>query len=153
VTEIKNAKLLQKTPRRCPSSTFWLVVRHEKRKMEVLIVACSSEQALPVQALPVFSGEREAEMFVWLEGAIEHDWRVRETSAGELVSILYGPCAGVGRVALDPSPEMVGIGAVSLVSVTWERFLSWILNSPCSISLEAGAHQATIRDLRGPATW
>jgi hypothetical protein len=135
VTEVKNAKLLQQTSRRRPSSTFWLVVRHEDRRMEVLMVGCSGEQALPV-----FSGDGEAEMFVWLEGAFEDGWRVRETSAGELVSILYGPCAGAGRVALDPSPEMFGINAVSLVSVTRERFLSWILDSPCSISLGAGAH-------------
>ena len=135
MTEIKNAKLLQKTPRRCPSSTFWLVVRHEDRQMEVLMVACSGEQALPV-----FSGEGEAEMFVWFEGAFEDYWQVRETSAGELVSILYGPCAGVGRVALDPYPEMVGLNAVSLVSVTRKQFLSWILDSPCSISLGAHHH-------------
>jgi hypothetical protein len=109
--------------------------------MEVLTVACSGEQALPV-----FSGEGEAEMFVWLEGAFEDGWRVRETSAGELVSILYGPCAGVERAALDPSPEMVGIDAVSLVSVTRERFLNWILDSPCSISL--GAHDHTRRLVR-----
>jgi hypothetical protein len=142
VTEVNNAKLLQQTPRRCPYSTFWLVVRHEERQMEVLMVGCSGEQALPV-----FSGEGEAEMFVWLEieGAFEDGWRVRETSAGELVSILYGPCASVGRVALDPSPEMVGINAVSLVSVTRERFLSWILDSPCSISLGAGVHRHTRR--------
>jgi hypothetical protein len=138
VTEVKNAKPLQQTSRRRPSSTFWLVVRHEDRRMEVLMVGCSGEQALPV-----FSGDGEAEMFVWLEGAFEDGWRVRETSAGELVSILYGPCAGAGRVALDPSPEMFGINAVSLVSVTRERFLSWILDSPCSISL--GAHHHTRR--------
>jgi hypothetical protein len=139
VTEVNNAKLLQRTSRRCPTSTFWLVVRHEDRQMEVLMVACSGEQALPV-----FSGE--AEMFVWLEGAFEQDWRAREASSGELVSILFGPCAGVGRVALDPSPEMVGINAVSLVSVTRERFLSWILYSPCSISL--GVHHHTRRLVR-----
>jgi hypothetical protein len=143
VTEVNNAKLLQQTPRRCPSSTFWLVVRHEDRQMEVLMVGCSGEQALPV-----FSGEGEAEMFIWLEGAFEDDWRVKETSAGELVSILYGPCGGVGSVALDPSPEMVGINAVSLVSVTRERFLSWILDSPCSISLGAGVHHHTRRLVR-----
>jgi hypothetical protein len=143
VTEIKNVKLLQQTPRRCPSSTFWLVVRHEDRQMEVLMVGCSSEQALPF-----FSDEGEAEMFVWLEGAFEDGWRVRETSAGELVSTLYGPCAGVGRVALDPSPEMEGINAISLVSVARERFLSWILDSPCSISLGAGAHDHTRRFVR-----
>jgi hypothetical protein len=142
VSELNNAKLLQQAPRRCPSSTFWLVVRDEHRQMEVLMVRCSGKQALPV-----FSGEGEAEMFVWLRGSFEHDWRVRETSAGELVSILYGPCAGVERVALDPSPEMVGINAVSLVSVTRERFLSWILDSPCSISL--GAHHHTRRLVRG----
>ena len=141
MTELKDAKRLEQAPRRCPFSTFWLVVRHENRRMEVLMVSCSG-----VQALPVFSGEGEAEMFVWLEGAFEDGWRVRETSAGELVSILYGPCAGVGRVALDPSPEMVGINAISLVSLTRERFLSWILDIPCSISL--GAHDHTRRLVR-----
>ena len=135
MTEVKSAKLLQQTPRRCPSPTFWLVVRHENRQMEVLMVSCSCEQVLPV-----FSGEGEAEMFVWLGGAFEDGWGVRETSNGELVSILYGPCGGVGRVAIDPSPELVGIDAVSLVSVTRDRFLSWILYSPCSISLGAYHH-------------
>ena len=65
---------------------------------DVLLADCGGEQALPV-----FSGDGEAEMFVWLGGAFEDGWRVRETSGGELVSILYGPCAGVGRMALDPS--------------------------------------------------
>jgi hypothetical protein len=143
MTEVKNVKLLQQAPRRCPSSTFWLVVRYENRQMEVLMANCSSEQALPV-----FSSDGEAEMFVWLGGADEHDWRVRQTSTGELVSILYGPCAGVGRVALDPSLEIIGIGAISLVSVTRERFLSWILDSPCSISL--GVHHHTPRRLVRP---
>ena len=126
MTEIKNVKLLQQTPRRCPSSTFWLVVRHEDRQMEVLMVGCSSEQALPV-----FSDESEAEMFVWLEGAFEDGWRVRETSAGELVSTLYGPCAGVGRVALDPSPGIAS-DTISLISVSRERFERWIVDTPCS---------------------
>jgi hypothetical protein len=31
---------------------------------------------------------------------------VRETTPGQLVSILYGPCADVGRVMLDPLPEI-----------------------------------------------
>ena len=141
MTEVNNAKLLQRTSRRYPYSTFWLVVRHEDHRMEVLMVGCSGERALPV-----FSGNGEAEMFVWLEGAFEDGWRVRETSAGELVSILYGPCGGVERVALDPSPEMVRINAVSLVSVTRDRFLSWILDILCSLSL--GAHDHTRRLVR-----
>jgi len=111
--------------------------------MKVLMVGCSGEQALPV-----FSGQGEAEMFVWLEDAFEHDWRARETSSGELVSILFGPCAGVGRVALDPSPEMVRINAVSLVSVTRERFISWILDSPCSVSLGVNSRHHARRLVR-----
>jgi hypothetical protein len=96
--------------------------------MEVLMVGYSGEQALPV-----FSGEGEAEMFVWLEGAFEQDWWARETSAGELVSILFGPCAGVGRVALDPSPGMTA-ETIRLVSLSRERFVSWVLDSSCSHS-------------------
>jgi hypothetical protein len=115
----------------------------EKRQMEGLMVSCSGEQALPV-----FSGEGEAEMFAWLECAFEDGWRVRETSVGELVSILYGPCVGVGRVALDPSPEMVGKNAVSLVSVTRERFLSWILDSLCSTSPGASSRHQPMRLVR-----
>lgn len=45
------------------SPTFWLVVRSGEHTMEVLVSWCGDEQALPV-----FSGEAEAEMFVWLGG-------------------------------------------------------------------------------------
>jgi hypothetical protein len=89
----------------------------------VLHADCGGEQALPI-----FSGEGEAEMFVWLKGAFEDGWRVRETSAGELVSILYGPCVGVGRVALDPSPEMTA-ETIRVVSLSRERFVSWVVDS------------------------
>ena len=150
MTELKNAKLLQQAPQRCPSSPFWLVVRHENRQMEVLMVACSGNACSPLQALPVFSGDGEAKMFVWLEGAFEDGWRARETSIGELVSILYGPCAGVGRVALDPPTEMVGINAISLISVTRERFLSWVLGSPSSISPGASSRHHAHRLMRLP---
>jgi hypothetical protein len=57
------------------------------------------------QALPVFSFEEEAEMFLWLQRT-EDGREVRETTPGQLVSILYGPCADVGRVMLDPLPEI-----------------------------------------------
>jgi hypothetical protein len=133
VTEVKSAKLLRQASQRCLSPTFWLVVRHENRQMKVLTVDYSGQRVLPV-----FSGQGEAEMFVWLGGAFEDDWRVRETSNGELVSILYGPCAGVGRVILDPSPEMTA-ETIRLVSVSRERFVRWIVDSPCSYSTGASS--------------
>ena len=66
--------------------------------MEVLRItlACGEE------ALPVFSFEDKAKMFLEL-GALD-GWRVRVTTAGELTSVLFGPCVGVCRVALDPLP-------------------------------------------------
>ena len=57
------------------------------------------------EALAVFGFEEEAEMYLRLRG-LEVGWWVRETTRGELVSILYGPCAHVGRVTLDPPPEV-----------------------------------------------
>src|SRR5688500_10299766 len=51
------------------------------------------------EALPVFSVEEEAEVFLWLQRT-EDGHEARETTPGQLVSILYGPCADVGRVML-----------------------------------------------------
>src|SRR5215203_6386740 len=32
-------------------------------------------------------------------------WRVRESTCGELTSVLYTPCRDIGHVVLDPLPE------------------------------------------------
>jgi hypothetical protein len=118
-------------PVRRPASQWWLLARNENCGQGILLSDCGGEKVLPV-----FSDEDEAEMFVWLGGAFEHDWQVRETSAGELVSILYGPCAGVGRVTLDPAPGMTA-ETIHLVSLSRERFVSWVVDSPCCYSLGA----------------
>ena len=68
------------------------------------------------EMLPVFSHREEAEMFLRL-GIMGFDWRASESSTRELVSVLYGPCAGVRQVALDPWPEMVADGCMGLVSL------------------------------------
>jgi hypothetical protein len=80
------------------------------------------------QTLPVFSNEDEAEMFLWLEGVTD-GWQVSESTAGELVSMLYGPCTGVKEVALDPVPEMVVDRTVGLVSLDRKRFIRRVLAS------------------------
>jgi len=58
------------------------------------------------QALLVFSFEEEARLFLWLENP-GTDWRARETTVGEFIRMLLGPCAGVGFVALDPLPQII----------------------------------------------
>jgi hypothetical protein len=109
-------------PRRCSGATWWLVAKDGPLRTEMLTVNCGGGRTLPV-----FSGEGEAEMFVWLEGAFEDGWRVRETSTGELVSILCGPCASVRSVALDPSPKMVKAEMIGIVIVARKRFLDRIV--------------------------
>jgi hypothetical protein len=74
------------------------------------------------EALPVFSFEEEAETFLQLEMP-GMGWLATRTTAGELVSLLHGPCAGVERVALDPLPTVCGETMVDLVSLGRENFL------------------------------
>jgi hypothetical protein len=109
-------------PGRGPGTTWWLVAKDGHLCKELLTVNCGGGRALPV-----FSGEGEAEMFVWLGGAFEDSWRIRETSTGELISILCGPCESVRSVALDPSPGMKKVEIIDLVTVTRERFLDRIV--------------------------
>jgi hypothetical protein len=79
------------------------------------------------KVLLVFSFEEEAEMFLHLGGYADSGWRVRESSAGELVSVLYGPCIDVEGVALDPLPEMLEDGTLELVEVGRRRFVEQLL--------------------------
>jgi hypothetical protein len=81
------------------------------------------------EALPVFSFEDEANMFLRL-GALGDDWRARETVGGELVSVLCGPCAGVDRVVLDPIPLPGSLteGLNVLLSTEREAFVRSLLN-------------------------
>ena len=103
-------------PRRSLDPTFWLLTRQDNSQVEVLTIDAGDQRALPV-----FSFEEEAEVFLSLQ-TTEMYWWIRETTPGELVSVLYGPCAGVGQVALDPLPEPGGEVIVGLVCLSRERF-------------------------------
>lgn len=107
-------------PQRRPRSRWWLLSKRGVCRTEVLTMSCDGGRALPV-----FSGEDEADLFAWLGGAFEDDWRAREASVGELISTLYGSCVHVRVVSLDPSPEMT-VETIGLVSMSPKRFLDWV---------------------------
>ena len=109
-----------RAPGRQPGSAYWLVARNENGRLEVLTTG--------EEALPVFSHEEEAEMFLRLRRVGFDGWQARESTAGELISVLYGPCAGVKRVALDPLPEMIAERTVGFVSLSRERFVDLVLS-------------------------
>src|ERR671917_2273591 len=111
------------TPRQPPDSvSYWLISEKRNNMIEVLTIRTDDEQ----KTLPVFSSEEEAEMFLRF-GGVPGGWRARESGAGELIWVLSSPCAGVKKVALDPSPEMVVEGTVGLVSLLRESFMGQIM--------------------------
>jgi hypothetical protein len=110
------------TRRRRPR--WWLIAKIENGRLEFLTTACDEDGG---ETLPVFGYEEEAEMFLHLSGYGDDGWSARESSSGEIVSVLCGPCPGAGSVALDPLPGMVANGTLSLVRLGRERFLKELL--------------------------
>jgi hypothetical protein len=98
-----------------------MVARAGEGRLEPLCVRAGTSKVLPI-----FSFEEEAEMFLHFGGYGDSGWRARESSAGELVSVLCGPCIDVEGVALDPLPEMLEDGTFGLVSVERKSFLGQI---------------------------
>jgi hypothetical protein len=104
------------------SKPYWLIVKQDVGRMKVLTTGLPSGE----EALPVFSFEDEAKMF--LEFGAFDGWRVGKTTAGELMSMLIGPCVGVRKVALDPLPGPDAAALACLVSMERETFMESLLN-------------------------
>jgi len=101
--------------------SFWLIATPAHGRMEVLTIDAGGETVLPV-----FSFQEEGESFLDLE-VTEADWWPRETTTGELVSLLLGLCAGVDKVALDPLPGLGGREIVELVSTGRRHFVRHLM--------------------------
>jgi hypothetical protein len=100
---------------RDPSSGYWLIVKNEYGRMEALTIALDGQETIPI-----FSFREEAEMFTRFEAC--DGWWVRETSAAELASLLFGPYSRVELVALDPLPEICDEGLTRLASISRKDF-------------------------------
>ena len=100
-------------------SSWWLVARNGEGPLEVLTLDGGD-------TLPVFSGEGEAELFLWLRE--KHGWEVHQSSAEELVFVLSGPCSRAGLVVLDPSAEIFDGQAAEFPGLGREDFLEWIVS-------------------------
>ena len=102
-------------------SSWWLVARNGDGQLEVLTLDGGD-------TLPVFSGEGETELFLWLREAREYGWKAHESSAEELVFVLSGPRSHVGLVALDPSTEIFDGQVPQSLGLSREDFLEWIVS-------------------------
>jgi hypothetical protein len=113
--------------RRAGMQRYWVIAKDAKDglgQLELLTLDLDGTG----EALPVFSFEEEAEMFLWLQRT-EGGWEVRETAPGQLVSILYGPCADVGKVMLDPLPEIGLSMQISLLGMDRNDFVESVMGA------------------------
>lgn len=117
-------EVLGRAPVRQTGSAYWLIAKNDNGRLEVLTGGLPAGE----EALPVFSYEQEAEMFLGLWDVGFDGWRVRESTAGEVISVLYGPCASVEHVTLDPLPEILVDRAVGLVSLSRKRFVDFVMS-------------------------
>jgi hypothetical protein len=73
------------------------------------------------EAIALFSAEEEAKMFCHLSKQGKKV-SIRHTTAGGVLSLLYGPWAVARHVALDPLPEILGGGLLGLLTLGREHF-------------------------------
>ena len=108
--------------------SFWLIATRAHGRMEMLTINAGGETVLPV-----FSFQEEGEFFLRLE-ARAADWWPRETTTGELVSLLLGLCARVDKVALDPLPSLGERETIGLVSTGRRRFMRYLMGEDTAYS-------------------
>jgi hypothetical protein len=80
----------------------FLIARRRSTRLEVLTLCAHPG----VEALPVFESEGAAHAFLRGSG-LGHEWWVRESTAGELVSLLVGHLPRVELVVIDPALGVV----------------------------------------------
>ena len=101
--------------------SFWLIVTRSHGRMKVLTIDAGGETVLPL-----FSFQEEVELFLHLQ-AKGVDWWPRETTTGELVSLLLALCARVDKVALDPLPSLGKREIIGLVSTGRRHFVHYLM--------------------------
>jgi hypothetical protein len=101
---------------------LWIIACCRNNRMQVLTIDPDCDGGF----LPVFSFKDEADTFVCLwedDQEMCRRWHSRQTTTGELVSVLLAPCADVQQVALDPLPLSLGRAMLPYISVARERFV------------------------------
>jgi hypothetical protein len=110
------------TRSRASRRPLWLIAKHDDGRMDVLTL--EPDRNGEEEAWPVFSYEEEAEAFLRLQEPGK-GWRARETTVGELVSLLYGHYKSIEKVVLDPLPVAVDSRVVvDLTGLGRENFLA-----------------------------
>ncbi len=81
---------------------FWTVLEGSTQAPPLMVFLSDGKEALAL-----FSGEEEARMFCHFCEE-EASTNIRQTTTGEVISLLYCPWCAAKRVVLDPFPEILG---------------------------------------------
>jgi hypothetical protein len=97
--------------------TFWMVLEGSPQALPLTVFLSDGT----TEAMVLFSGEEEARMFCHFceEGASAN---LRQTTTGEVISLLYCPWCAAKQVALDPFPEILGSRLLELLTLEREEF-------------------------------
>ena len=112
--------------RRRRYETWWMISREGARGVEPLTLGRPGRRALAL-----FGFAEEAALYLHLANLENDGWWVRESGPGEVASMLFGPCAGVNLVALDPLPVAVD-GTLESICMDKRRFLARLMGAGTS---------------------
>jgi hypothetical protein len=102
------------------TAVYRLIVERESGPPKLLTVELGDGG----RALPVFTWEEEARLFLRFGRFAKDGWRIVECTPEQLaVMLAQDDLAHVGFVALDPLPEPVWSGMIRLVSIEREKFV------------------------------
>src|SRR5829696_3281785 len=96
---------------------FWMVLEGSPQALPLMVFLADGT----TEAIALFSGEEEAKMFCHFceEGASA---KIRQTTAGEVLSLLYCPWCAAKHVALDSFSEILGERLLGLLTLDREDF-------------------------------
>ena len=96
---------------------FWVVLEDDARRLPLTVFLPDGKEAIAL-----FSGEEEARMFCHFREEEGASANIRQTTTGEVLSLLYCPWCAAKHVALDPFPEVLGKRLLGLLTLDREGF-------------------------------
>jgi len=96
---------------------FWVVLEGDARGNPLKVSLPDGKEAIAL-----FSGEEEARMFCHFRQEEGASANIRQTTAGEVLSLMYCPWCAAKQVALDPFTEILGERLLGLLTLDREDF-------------------------------
>ena len=105
-------------------AVWYLISRCENNRMDVLTVFPRDDE----ETVPVFGAQQMAGEFL-RDGGFGPGWHVRESTAGELISLLLSLLSDVNSVALNP-PDLASLENALSNKATKREFMAVLMGRP-----------------------